>query len=74
MKVDGRSFLILTLGLGEASMNARTGIASLLAVVLVASLWPAVMFACGCAAGPGEPVVNADQTVIMIWEARCLGR
>ncbi len=51
-------------------MNARTGIASLLAVVLVASLWPAVMFACGCAAGPGEPVVNADQTVIMIWDAK----
>jgi hypothetical protein len=46
-------------------MNIR----SLVVVLLIVSQLPSPISAC-CAVGPsGKPVVNADQTVIMIWDA-----
>lgn len=51
-------------------MNARSNQALLFAaIVLVWSLQSSPTLACGVASPSGKPVVNADQTVITIWDA-----
>jgi Uncharacterized protein conserved in bacteria (DUF2330) len=50
-------------------MTARTWLALLLAALLAASLASPPVPACAPAFPSGKPVVNADQTVIIIWDA-----
>jgi hypothetical protein len=51
-------------------MTARIWLAlPLLGVVLIPALWAPRMSACAPCPPPGKPVVNADQTVIIIWDA-----
>src|SRR4051794_17849048 len=51
-------------------MTSRIGLSLLSAAALVALLpWSSPAPACCPAPPPGKPVVNADQTVILIWDA-----
>jgi hypothetical protein len=50
-------------------MNAHSRLVrSLIAALIIPSLWPSLVPACCPAPPAGKPVVNADQTVILIWD------